>query len=252
MPAKFILKTDREQYEKIRKTIRASGALRGFAELTPKEVVKRIQPYRKKTSRKLACLNPWASERFKLLFEGLDIVNAKPEIPPVTITIIPECGLIDLSVSRTSDELHHAFIQAGTKTRQKCRNLLLGVADFLLFMDTSNEVVNNKEVSLSIHVHGFAWGHRSAIQGRLDKLPDVGANTRGGRIGDLDSDLGWIKYATKDPRLKSIRNQGPDQSWIMPPMHEQLTKNDQLRLIDAYDDLTIPEMAFASEEDAPF
>ena len=112
-------------------------------------------------------------------------------------------------------------------------------------LEAAYHVVNKKQKYLSVHAHGLVWGDKEIINSALTDLPRGIGDAPGGTIVECDNREGWLIYVAKDLRCRSIINQNESGKWLR-PMSEQLTRDDQLTLIEALGDLTKPELTFAT------
>jgi len=196
---------------------------------------------------KLGCLNPFAGERWADQLFSIPMPKIEPPSQLCCITILPLVGVIDLNIMRTAEELNRQFLMTCAKVQQKCRNVAAGKFGFLLGLEASIILVNGRNRLLAIHVHGLAWGELPLVKAVLKKLPRTVAGARGGKAKVCENRQRWLRYISKDARLKSIRNQDSDRKWLR-TFSQHLTKDDQLTLIEAFGDLRKPEMFFASGE----
>lgn len=245
MSQPFQIKNNEEQYRKLEMTLKKRGHLRGGRDPTPEALDRLMGAYSEKAAHDQGCLNPYSNERWVQCHFGEPFPQPAPPSQLCCVTILPQVGWIDLNIPRTGMELHREFLKACTKVQQKCRNLGAGKFDFLLSLDAGFIVVNGVVRVLAVHAHGFAWGELSAIKANLRSLPAAIGGTPGGKAVICSDRRGWLTYMSKDSRIKSIRNQDSDGSWL-PAASRHFTKDDQLTLIEAYGDLKKPEMSFAS------
>lgn len=244
MTAKFQIRDNEEQYIALQKAIQNRGYLRGGKDLSPSGVANELRRFDERRTRQLDCLNPWTGEKWAAFLSVPPYPKQTPSYRLFCVTIIPTIGQIDLNLSRSADQLHAEVIKVGSKVMRKCRNILHGKCDFLLMLEAALHVVDKKRKIFSIHAHGIAWGEKNTIQGALAGLPKGIGGAPGGKVTECQHRDGWLNYMSKDLRCKSNINQ-QDGEWLR-PKSERLTKDDQLTLLEAFGDLTKPELAFAA------